>query len=97
MGHDMKSRPAPMDFPQLVAAIRNAHDSLSAHASRAVNISLTLRNWVIGYYIAEYELHGADRASYGEQVIAELAQQLKDVSNCNRRQCAGAGRAAGGL
>ena len=36
--------------------------------SRAVNISLTLRNWLIGCYIAEYELNGEDRAAYGEKV-----------------------------
>jgi hypothetical protein len=27
---------------------------------------LTLRNWLIGYYIAEYELQGSDRADYGD-------------------------------
>jgi hypothetical protein len=36
---------------------------LSAQAGRAVNISLTMRNWMIGLYIAEYKLRGADRAT----------------------------------
>ncbi|MEI7789128.1 MAG: DUF1016 N-terminal domain-containing protein [Chlorobiaceae bacterium] len=75
-----------LDFNQLVAAIRYADTELSAQASRAVNVSLTLRNWLIGYYIAEYELNGADRAVYGEKVLSELSLRLNDISNCNRRQ-----------
>ncbi len=75
-----------LDFNQLVVAIRYADAELSAQASRAVNISLTLRNWLIGCYIAEYELNGEDRAAYGEKVLSELSLRLNDISNCNRRQ-----------
>ena len=77
-----------LDFSQLVAAIRQVHEHLVAQAGRAVNISLTLRNWMIGYYIAEYELRGADRAIYGGKLLSELAKRLSrlDISNCNRRQ-----------
>ncbi|HDL86719.1 MAG TPA: cytoplasmic protein, partial [Candidatus Acetothermia bacterium] len=45
---------------------------MAAQAGRAVNISLTMRNWLIGAYIAEYELRGLDRASYGDGLLAEL-------------------------
>lgn len=76
----------PLDFNQLVAAIRHADAELSAQASHAVNVSLTFRNWLIGCYIAEYELNGADRAAYGEKVLSALADRLSDISNCNRRQ-----------
>lgn len=75
-----------LDFSQLESAIRQAHSDLAAHAGRAVNISLTLRNWLIGCHISEYELNGADRATYGDRVLSELAKRLHDVSNCNRRQ-----------
>jgi predicted nuclease of restriction endonuclease-like (RecB) superfamily len=75
-----------MDLNRLVVAIKQAHEVLSKQACQAVNISLTLRNWLIGYYISEYELNGADRATYGEKVLAELASRLKDISNCSRRQ-----------
>ena len=75
-----------LDFNQLVAAIRYADTELSTQASRAVNVSLTLRHWLIGYYIAEYELNGADRAVYGEKILLELSLRLNDISNCNRRQ-----------
>ncbi|MBL8489985.1 MAG: DUF1016 family protein [Rhodocyclaceae bacterium] len=61
---------------------------MAEQASRAVNVSLTLRNWFIGFYIAEFELQGADRAAYGDKLLTELASALRDqgVSNCGRRQ-----------
>ncbi len=73
-------------FEELVAAIGQVHTELAAQASRAVNTSLTLRNWLIGCYISEYELNGSDRAAYGDKVLSALAGRLHDVSNCNRRQ-----------
>jgi len=47
-----------------------------------------LRNWLIGCHIAEYELNGADRARYGENLFSELATELGHlkISNSNRRQ-----------
>lgn len=75
-----------LDFDALVKAIRQVHDQLAAQAGKAVNISLTLRNWLIGAYISEYELCGKDRAKYGANLLSNLAGKLKDVSNCNRRQ-----------
>ena len=75
-----------LDFSQLVTAIRQVHQELFSQANRAVNISLTLRNWLIGGYISMYELSGADRATYGDKVLSELAERLSDVSNCNKRQ-----------
>ncbi len=57
-------------------------------AAQAVNISLTLRNWLIGLYIAEFELQGADRAQYGDKLIGALETilQQRKVSACGRRQ-----------
>jgi len=77
-----------MTFELLVAAIRQVDEHLAAQAGKAVNISLTLRNWLIGLHIAEYELRGADRAGYGDHLLRDLARQLAGhgVSNCSRRQ-----------
>src|SRR5438128_164018 len=77
-----------LTFERLIEAVRDVHEQLRAQAGRAINVSLTLRNWLIGAYIAEYELRGADRASYGENLLSELADRLTTlkVSNCNRRQ-----------
>ncbi len=65
-----------MALEQLVAAIGQVHAELAAQASRAVNTSLTLRNWLIGCYISEYELRGADRARYGDKIIELLSERL---------------------
>ena len=51
-------------------------DALQAQAAHAVNLSLTARNWLVGYYIVEYEQHGEDRAKYGEKLLKNLAQRL---------------------
>lgn len=77
-----------MGFEKLVSNIRQVHDELAAQADRAVNISLTLRNWLIGCYIQEYELHGADRAAYGEELLSKLSVELDkvNVSTCGKRQ-----------
>lgn len=82
------SKRAQMNFEGLVTAIRQVHERMAAQAGKAVNISLTLRNWAIGCYIAEYELRGSDRATYGERLLPELAKRLttQAISNCNRRQ-----------
>jgi len=64
------------NFLQLVESIQSTHRELLAQAGKAVNISLTLRNWLIGYYIAEYEQQGKDRAEYGEALLAKLSAEL---------------------
>ena len=61
---------------------------LAAQAGRAVNLSLTLRNWLIGWHIEEYERCGVDRAQYGEKLMSQLADELtqQGVSRCDRRE-----------
>jgi len=80
------SVPSLDTLAELVQQIQQTHEELSAQAGKAVNISLTLRNWLIGHHISQYELRGSDRAQYGEKLFTELANRLKSVSNCNRRQ-----------
>lgn len=65
-----------LSFERLVTAIGQAHAELAAQASLAVNASLTLRNWLIGFHIAEYEQRGADRAQYGDTLIERLSARL---------------------
>lgn len=75
-------------FELLVSAIGKVHAEMAAQAGRAVNMSLTLRNWVIGFYIEEYERHGVDRQQYGEKLLDRLAEKLVNggVSRCDRRE-----------
>lgn len=50
----------PLNFEKLIGSIQQAHAELAAQASRAVNVSLTIRNWLIRTYIVEYEQDGSD-------------------------------------
>jgi predicted nuclease of restriction endonuclease-like (RecB) superfamily len=76
------------DFTALVNDVRRVHEECAAAVSRTINTTLTLRNWVIGHYIEEYELHGADRAEYGLGVVDALAEALAQhgISRCDRRE-----------
>jgi len=68
--------PGAMNFPSLVDAIARVHGELSARAVKAVNVSLTVRNWLVGHFIQEYDLRGKDRAEYGARLLARLAETL---------------------
>jgi predicted nuclease of restriction endonuclease-like (RecB) superfamily len=77
-----------LNFTGLVDAIRTVHEQLSRHAAKAVNISLTVQNWLIGFYIREYEQHGSDRAKYGEGLLERLAERLQHlgIERANARE-----------
>lgn len=65
------------DFKQLITAIKQVHQWLQAQAAGAVNRALTLRNWLIGYYIVEFEQKGHERATYGLQLLEKIASTVK--------------------
>ncbi|HEV3327387.1 MAG TPA: PDDEXK nuclease domain-containing protein [Puia sp.] len=64
---------------ELVLAIGKANQFFRDQAQRQVNTSLTLRNWIIGFYIVEYEQNGKDRAEYGEKLIRMISERLRDA------------------
>ena len=66
-----------MNYGSLVESISQAHEQTQLQAPQAVNIALTLRNWLIGYYLFEYEQKGNDRANYGEKLLENLSKDLK--------------------
>ena len=68
-----------LTFTKLAGSIRDLHYELTTQAIRAVNVSLTLRNWLIGLHIIEYEQNGADRARYGEALLDKLASELDSL------------------
>ena len=35
-----------------------------------------MHNWLIGYYIVEFEQHGKDRAEYGTQLLKKLEERV---------------------
>jgi predicted nuclease of restriction endonuclease-like (RecB) superfamily len=65
-----------MNFGLLVNTIQEAHTTLQQSALKSVNRHLTIRNWLIGFYIVEFEQNGEDRAKYGEKLLLELAKAI---------------------
>ena len=65
-----------MNFESLVNHINGIQNTLQAQTAHAVNLALTSCNWLMGYYIVEFEQHGEDRAAYGEQLLKKLEQRL---------------------
>jgi len=74
-----------MNFESLVGRINLIQDALQAQAAHAINLSLTSRNWLVGYYIVEFEQHGEDRAKYGENLLKKLAKTLNRRGFGDRR------------
>lgn len=74
-----------MNFDSLVHTIHSVQDALQEQAAHAVNLSLTARNWLIGYYIVEFEQRGEDRAEYGEQLLKKLETSIKKKGMTERR------------
>ena len=68
-----------MNFEQLIHSIESTHIQLSSQAVKQVNSLQTIRNWLIGCYIVEFEQNGEDRAAYGKNSIPPLASRLKDL------------------
>ncbi len=64
------------DFDSLVSSIVHIHQQTQDFATKAVKVALTLRNWLIGCRIVEFEQEGKDRAAYGENLMASLSQRL---------------------
>lgn len=65
-----------MKFGQLIQAINQVHVSLQSSGVKAVNRHLTFRNWLIGYYIVEFEQSGEDRAAYGSRLREKIAEKI---------------------
>ncbi|MDX9928254.1 MAG: PDDEXK nuclease domain-containing protein [Bacteroidales bacterium] len=67
-----------MNFEQLIQAFEQANEYLQGKAVSAVNQSLTMRNWLFGHYIVEYEQNGEDRAKYGEKILNSISKKLQN-------------------
>lgn len=78
-------------FNHLSDLVLQLHDSAYLAAVKAVNRFATIRNYVIGFYIVEYEQHGQDRAKYGDRLLKRLAEKVNKrginetlLKNCRR-------------
>lgn len=66
-----------MNFAELVGGIQRLHTEMQSRAMSAINSAQTLRNWLIGRYIVEYEQHGSDRAKYGDNLLLYIEKSVK--------------------
>jgi predicted nuclease of restriction endonuclease-like (RecB) superfamily len=81
-----------VDIHSLTNQILKVQEYFKNFALAQLNNSLTFRNWVIGYYIVEFEQQGRDRADYGVQTLKVLSLKLsetgvKGFSDRNLRLC----------
>jgi predicted nuclease of restriction endonuclease-like (RecB) superfamily len=76
------------DFDSLVTAIVQIHHEAQKFATKAVNIGLSLRNWLIGRQIELYERKGLDRAAYGDKLMVVLSERVaaRGWTRCDRRE-----------
>lgn len=74
------------DIQELVSLISETQQFFKHQAQRQVNTALTLRNWLFGFYIAEYELNGSDRAVYGQKLFKEINLRLEKRGIKNIRE-----------
>jgi predicted nuclease of restriction endonuclease-like (RecB) superfamily len=66
-----------MNIGRLLELIQNTCDQAAQLVLKQVNTNLSIRNWLIGFYLFEYEQGGADRAIYGESLYRTIESELK--------------------
>ena len=69
----------------LISKIGETQNFFKNQTQRQVNVALTLRNWLVGFYISEYELNGNDRAEYGKNLYKEIARKCRDIPGMSER------------
>ena len=66
------------NLERLTNTIQETNQFFITRVQKQVNVTMTLRNWIIGCHIVEYEQSGEDRAEYGKKVLETLAVRLKE-------------------
>ena len=76
-----------MNINSLISRIQFIDSGLKSETNKAINQLLTIRNWIIGYYIVVYEQGGENGAQYGEKLLQTLSEKLnrKGLSYRNLR------------
>jgi len=70
-----------MQLDLLIKNIDTACTTMKSHAISSVSKSLTIRNWVIGHYIVEYEQNGKDiTLSVDAQVQSKLYELMEELA-----------------
>ena len=80
MENSLNKTTQSIDFTQLENSICKLNDVFEENTAKAINRNITARNWLIGFYIVNYEQNGKDRAKYGEKTLQRLAEKLNKKS-----------------
>jgi len=73
------------NFNNLITTIKQTHSTLKSAVAASVNVTLTVRNWLVVYYIVNYEQNGNDRAEYGTKTLQKLAEKLNSKDGFSYR------------
>lgn len=65
-----------MNFDELVKHIEQVSVVFKQSANTSINIHVSVRNWVVGYYIVEFEQNGENRAEYGSKLLKRISERL---------------------
>ncbi|MBK0382200.1 DUF1016 family protein [Pedobacter sp. SD-b] len=78
-----------MKFEKLINSIKDTSQRFQSNTVKAINLNLTLRNWMVGYYIFEFEQKGEDGAEYGSKILPAIAKKidLKSLAETNLKIC----------
>lgn len=78
-----------ISFGELSSAIEQIHFESQHSAIKSINRYTTIRNYLIGFYIVEYEQKGNDRATYGERLLKRLADNIsiKGINETLLKNC----------
>ena len=63
-------------FEHLTQLVEQVHNSAYTSSVKAINRFATIRNYIIGFYIVEYEQNGSDRAKYGDRLLKRLTERI---------------------
>ena len=64
-----------INFTQLENSICKLNDVFEENTAKAINRNITARNWLIGFYIVNYEQNGKER--FRENRISSIIDWIK--------------------
>ena len=73
----MNKEKKEISLEKLISLFQDTQTAMQNQAARTVNSSLVFRNWLFGWYIAEFEKQSSNRTEiYGKKLILNLSAKL---------------------
>ena len=73
-----------MRFGDLIQSLQRLDSSIKEQVKSTANVGLTLRNWLVGAYIVEFEQNGEERAKYGDKLLKSISEEI-NIKGLNER------------